>query len=99
MKFSPKDSAITISAARNGNFLAIAVKDNGQGIPKEEQGKLFQRFSQTSTRATEGERGSGLGLAIARKIVEMHGGTIRVESEPGVGSTFTFEIPIEKRKK
>ncbi len=98
IKFSRSGAQITISARPVDNTLEVSVADTGQGIAPEELDRLFQRFSQTSTRATGGEQGSGLGLAIAKKIVEMHSGSIWVESEQGVGSRFTFSLPIEKRK-
>jgi signal transduction histidine kinase len=70
------------------------VRDQGPGIPAEEVGKLFRFFQKTSVRSAGGERSSGLGLAIARKIVEGHGGTIQVATEPGRGSTFSFALPL-----
>lgn len=71
----------------------MAVADRGPGIRPEEQARLFAPFQRASTVATGGERGTGLGLSICRKIVEGHGGAIRVESELGSGSTFVFTLP------
>ena len=71
----------------------IFVKDQGQGIPEEEIDKLFKPFADISVEATAGEKSTGLGLAIAQKIVEAHGGEIRVESKVGEGSTFFVHIP------
>jgi signal transduction histidine kinase len=72
----------------------VSVRDQGQGIPAEELGKLFQPFGKTSVRSTAGEKGTGLGLAIARRIVEGHQGRIWVDSDVGKGSTFSFSLPV-----
>ena len=73
-------------------FASVSVADNGIGIPPEEQGGLFEKFYRTSSgRRTTG--GTGLGLAIARSIVDLHGGTIRCESDGEHGTTFTFTLP------
>jgi len=71
----------------------LSVRDEGPGISHEERGKLFQHFQKLSARPTGGESSSGLGLAIAQRIVEEHGGSIGVESEPGQGANFHFELP------
>ena len=72
----------------------MSVTDTGQGIDAADLEKLFARFEQgTGQTATGGERGTGLGLAIARKLIELHGGTIGVESKKGVGSKFTVRLP------
>lgn len=97
-KFSPEHSAVTVSAVRNGNFIEVSVADSGVGIPPEDVTRLFQKFVQIGSKATKGEKGTGLGLAIVKKIVEFHGGKVWVTSTLGQGSTFTFSLPIEKRK-
>jgi signal transduction histidine kinase/pSer/pThr/pTyr-binding forkhead associated (FHA) protein len=96
VKFSRPGDQITIGAHQVGNAIEISVTDTGQGIAPEEVRKIFQRFEQTSTQAVNGERGSGLGLAIAKKLVELHGGRIWVESRKGVGSKFTFSLPLDE---
>ncbi len=75
----------------------IAVRDTGPGIAADDQARIFEEFQQA--RDTNGERpeGTGLGLALSRSLVELHGGRIWVESEPGEGSTFTFTLPVEAR--
>jgi signal transduction histidine kinase len=73
----------------------FSVVDQGQGIPADELSTVFGAFQKTSTRPTAGERSTGLGLSICKRIVELHGGAIHVESEPGRGSTFTFFLPAE----
>jgi signal transduction histidine kinase len=76
-----------------GNALVIYVKDTGSGIPDEVRAKLFER----GTQGTGGTRGtSGLGLYNARKVIETHKGKIWVESESGKGTTFYFELPLER---
>ena len=71
----------------------IAVRDTGIGIAPEDQEAVFEEFRQVGRHYTNKQEGTGLGLALTRKFVELHGGRIWVESEPGKGSTFTFTIP------
>ncbi|HXX01345.1 MAG TPA: ATP-binding protein, partial [Candidatus Acidoferrales bacterium] len=77
----------------DGAFLA-AVADTGPGIKKEDQQKIFEEFQQSDTSVTKSKSGTGLGLAIAKRIVELHGGRIWVESVLGRGSTFFVFLPI-----
>ncbi len=93
VKFSFPGSVVTVEVSESGNEAVVAVRDRGQGIPREEIGRLFQPFGTTSVKGTAGEKSSGLGLAIARRIVEAHGGRIWAESEIGKGSTFYFTLP------
>ena len=72
----------------------VAVSDTGVGIAKEDQDAVFEEFRQVGAHEKRVE-GTGLGLALARKFIELHGGRIGVESEPGVGSTFTFTFPLQ----
>ncbi len=74
--------------------LGQALVDLGQGIPAEELPKVFTEFGKTSTRPTAGEKSTGLVLAIVKRMVEAHYGSIRVESQVGIGSTFTFALPL-----
>jgi signal transduction histidine kinase len=74
----------------------VEVQDTGIGIPAEEQARLFERFYK-SDKARRSE-GTGLGLAIAKNIVQSHGGKISVESTPGEGATFSFSLPIGRKK-
>ena len=75
--------------------LSIAVKDTGIGIPREKLGQVFESFTQVDSTTTRKYGGTGLGLTIAKHLVEMLGGTLRVESEPGKGSTFTLRLNLE----
>lgn len=96
VKFSSKGGAITLSAREVDGEIQVSVTDTGQGIDASEVDKIFGQFEQASAQATAGERGSGLGLAIAKKLVELHGGRIWVESKKGVGSKFTFTLPLDR---
>lgn len=84
---------ITLSAVRQQNAVTVAVKDEGIGIAKDDIPLLFTKYYQVES-STEKRKGTGLGLVVAKGIVEAHGGSVRVESEVGVGSTFTFTIPL-----
>ena len=94
IKFSAARDAVTLTIQRTQEGVEVSVADTGQGIAADELTKLFSRFEQASSKATRGERGSGLGLAIAKKIVELHGGRIWVESRKGIGSRFAFVLPV-----
>jgi CheY-like chemotaxis protein len=94
IKYSPRGTLISIHAEEKDDRLSLSVKDQGLGIPREEQYKLFNGFQTTSVRGTAGEKSTGLGLLICSKIIKAHGGAIDVVSEPGKGSTFWFSIPV-----
>jgi PAS domain S-box-containing protein len=94
-KFSPEGSPITLKTQTDLDKLIISVEDAGEGISKEEQGKLFNRFYQAERVVSGKTQGTGLGLAISKGIIEAHGGTIQVESKTGKGSTFSFSIPFK----
>jgi signal transduction histidine kinase len=74
-------------------FIQVAVSDTGIGIPARDLERIFEEFEQVSDPARPRQEGTGLGLALVRKLVQMHGGRIRVDSTPGQGSTFTFVVP------
>jgi len=96
IKFSPKDTAVTILVEKSGDFVKTSITDQGRGIPAEELGLLFNPFQKTSTKPTEGESSTGLGLAISKKIIEEHGGKIAAESTVGQGSVFHFTLPTDQ---
>lgn len=92
VKFSPSGTSVEAGVRADGDTLVAWVADRGSGIEAADQSRIFERFYKADrTRTTGG--GTGLGLAIVRHIVEGHGGTIEVESAPGVGSTFTLRLP------
>jgi signal transduction histidine kinase len=72
----------------------LSVRDTRPGISSADQARLFQEFQQADNAITKKKGGTGLGLAISKRIIEMHGGKIWVESQPGQGSTFTFTLPV-----
>jgi signal transduction histidine kinase len=77
-------------------YLFFTVRDTGIGIPREKQEAIFDRFSQVDSSSSRSYEGTGLGLAISKQLVELMGGTIGVESEPGEGSKFWFSLPMEE---
>ena len=98
MKFTPDGGAITVSAGKtDSGFIKFSVTDTGIGIAGEDQKKLFRPFSQLDTPDTKRFAGTGLGLSICRKIVELHGGRIWLESEVGRGTVFIFKLPAARK--
>lgn len=93
IKYSQPDTDVNIKLYPENESIHFLVQDHGQGIPKEEQNKLFKNYSKTSVKPTAGESSTGLGLAIVRKIVEAHGGSVWLDSEEGKGSTFHVTLP------
>jgi signal transduction histidine kinase len=85
---------VTIAAVSDSGAFHVSVHDTGPGIAPADQAKLFQEFQQADNSLTKKKGGTGLGLAICKRIIEMHGGQIRVESAPGRGSTFSFTLPV-----
>jgi signal transduction histidine kinase len=93
IKFSHSRGEITISATESDQYVEISVRDTEIGISRERQRKLFKMDSFRSKSGTDNEIGTGLGLLLCKEFVEMHGGHICVESEPGKGSEFKFTLP------
>jgi signal transduction histidine kinase len=93
IKFTDAGEVVITAGANNGSFL-LSVRDTGPGISATDQAKLFQEFQQADNAITRKKGGTGLGLAISKRIIEMHGGKIWVESQPGQGSTFAFTLPV-----
>jgi GAF domain-containing protein/anti-sigma regulatory factor (Ser/Thr protein kinase) len=94
VKFTPEGGRISLKAGRTDGMVQIAVSDSGIGIAPEDQAAIFEEFRQVGSDETRKQEGTGLGLTLAKKFVELHGGRIWVESEPGRGSTFTFTLPV-----
>jgi signal transduction histidine kinase len=94
-KYSPESSVIRVVAAPKGGMMRICVEDRGAGIPPEQQAGLFERFYRV--RSDTDAPGVGLGLAIAKGIVEAHGGSIGIDSEPGTGTRVWFTLPAVQR--
>ncbi|WP_372632305.1 ATP-binding protein [Cohnella sp.] len=97
IKFTP-EGEVVVSAASAGGKVAVSVSDTGIGIPKDKIEAIFRTFEQMGTSVAREYGGTGLGLGIARRLVELHGGEITVDSEPGRGSVFTFTLPVSPVK-
>ena len=93
IKFTDAGEVVITAAASNGSF-NVSVKDTGPGISPADQAKLFQEFQQADSSLTRKKGGTGLGLAISKRIIEMHGGRIWIDSVVGQGSTFSFALPV-----
>ena len=93
IKYSPDGGRIFVSLAKEGDRLAWRVRDNGVGIPKEDQEHIFERFYRVDKARSRETGGTGLGLSIVKQMVSMHGGEITVRSEPGHGSEFRVTFP------
>jgi signal transduction histidine kinase len=94
IKFTPEGGRVVLSARVAGDVVEIAVADTGIGIAKGDQEIIFEQFRQIGGTSTGRREGTGLGLTLTKRLVELHGGRIWVQSEPGQGSTFTFTVPI-----
>jgi two-component system phosphate regulon sensor histidine kinase PhoR len=94
LKYSPDCRTIWIEVERENAGLAIRVRDRGVGIPAAERGRILQKFVRGTAAQALGVKGTGIGLAMVKHVVEAHGGTLRLESAPGKGSTFTILLPI-----
>ncbi len=94
LNYTSDDGQITVIAKATHSYVHISVKDSGIGISKDNQEKIFDRFYRAEDSDVQRVPGTGLGLAIVRSLIEMHGGRLKVESELGKGSTFTFNLPV-----
>jgi len=93
IKFTRDGGSVTIEATRDDSEVRVAVRDTGIGIDEADRERIFQEFQQASRDPERSREGTGLGLTLTKRFVELHGGRIWVESEPGKGSTFTFTLP------
>jgi signal transduction histidine kinase len=94
VKYSPENTTITVRLDRRGDEVVISVADRGIGIPPEERERVFDRFHRVGTGLVHDVKGSGLGLSLVQHIVSAHGGRVTLDSEVGVGSTFSVHLPI-----
>ncbi len=94
VKFTPEGGSVSVAARKFDAAVEVSVTDTGVGIAAEDHASVFEEFKQVGRDYTQKAEGTGLGLALTKRFVELHGGTIRVESAPGKGSTFTFTLPI-----
>jgi len=92
IKYSPEGGVVRLAAERHAGGIRVSVRDEGLGIPAEQQGRIFTKFFRGDAAAT-GITGTGLGLAVSREIIEAHGGRIGFDSDAGAGSTFWLELP------
>jgi signal transduction histidine kinase len=95
VKFTPEGGKIQVRAGLDNGAVKISVSDTGIGIASEHHETIFEEFRQVGSDYARKREGTGLGLTLTKKFVEMHGGRIWVESEPGKGSTFTFILPVQ----
>lgn len=97
LKFTPPngDREVNISARRDGHEVEIVIADQGVGMTQEQMDKLFRDYAIASTNGTLGEKGTGLGLLLSRRFIEWHHGSLKIESEIGVGSRFIIRLPVE----
>ena len=98
VKYSGESKEIAVRLARDGDTAVVSVRDRGIGIPRSEQEKIFDRFHRVGTALVHEVKGSGLGLSIVQHIVQVHGGGVTVESEPGKGSTFSIRLPLRRER-
>lgn len=95
VKFTEAQGMIWVSIRDKGESIEISVKDTGIGIPEDKLDIIFERFRQINSSLSRDQEGSGIGLSLVKNLVELHGGSIRVSSECGVGAEFTFELPVK----
>lgn len=96
VKYTQEGGWIEVNASHEDGHIVVRVADNGIGIPPEEQPYIFDRFYRVESDETAGITGTGLGLSIVKAVIEKHNGRVWVESKPGIGSTFSFVLPVMK---
>jgi signal transduction histidine kinase len=94
VKYSPEASTVSVSVESRGGLAGISVRDQGAGIPKDEQREIFRKFARGSAAREMNVKGTGIGLTMAHEIVKAHGGRLELASEPGRGSRFTILLPV-----
>ncbi len=98
VKYSGESKRIVVTLGREDGWASLSVRDFGIGIAREEQRRVFERFHRVGTGLVHDVKGSGLGLSLVRHILNAHGGTVEVASEPASGSTFTIRLPLPARE-
>ena len=96
IKFTAPGGIITVSTFASGDSACISVKDNGIGIPKDKQRRIFGRFQQVGSEQSRANEGSGLGLSLVKSFVDLHHGNINIISEQGNGSEFIIDLPLKR---
>ena len=94
VKFTPNGGRVRVTSAMVEDVITIEISDTGIGIAPEDQAAIFEEFRQVGRDDARRQEGTGLGLTLAKKFVELHGGRIWVRSQMGLGSTFTFTLPV-----
>ena len=94
IKFTPAGGDIRVESTAGDGMVSIAVADSGIGIPAHALPKIGRPFEQVESQHSKKHKGTGLGLALSRSLVEMHGGTLKIESTEGVGTRVTFTLPV-----
>jgi two-component system cell cycle sensor histidine kinase PleC len=97
VKFTPEGGRVSVRGRKTGSCVVVAISDTGIGIPKAALKRLGRPFEQVESQLTKTHHGSGLGLAIARSLTELHGGTMRIRSTPGRGTTVLLRFPVAHR--
>jgi two-component system cell cycle sensor histidine kinase PleC len=95
VKFTPENGRITVRGRMSDGTAVIGIQDSGVGIPRDALKKLGRPFEQVESQLTKTHHGSGLGLAIAKSLIELHGGTMRIRSAPGAGTTVVVRLPVD----
>jgi len=94
IKFTPEEGSVEVRVWEKEKEVILEVRDSGVGVGEEAQARIFEAFEQESGGLDRDYQGSGLGLSIVQRLVELHGGTVDVESSKGEGSTFTVRLPL-----
>jgi signal transduction histidine kinase len=95
LKYSPEKSQVRLKSWESEDRIWVSIEDQGPGIPPEELSNIFQKFYRSKSAKTSPIKGSGLGLYLARYFVELHQGSLDLQSKPGQGSTFTVKLPLD----
>ncbi|HVO44178.1 MAG TPA: ATP-binding protein, partial [Aggregatilineales bacterium] len=96
IKYSPNGGTIHLRGTFDGDSVTVAVTDQGVGLTADDQEHVFERFFRADDALSRKTQGTGLGLYLAKAVIDAHGGTITVESQPGKGSTFRFTLPRDR---